>query len=71
MNESELAWTKAQMYEALRMYQTGLAEIHQHVDRTAEQFKGKTMAPEVHMLLDQIVASIVQTTVDVARLLDA
>ncbi|WP_244828918.1 hypothetical protein [Caballeronia sp. TF1N1] len=70
MNEKDVAWTKIQMFKAIRAYQTGLAEISARADDFSGQLKGAALTQEVRTFLDQIAGLVVSTTVDVAELLD-
>lgn len=70
MLNDELRWTKAQMFEALRTYQAGFAEIQAHVDGISAQLNRSGMTPELRTFLDQVLGTIVATTVDVSSLLD-
>jgi hypothetical protein len=65
--EDEISWTKAQMFNALNTYQTGLGEIQQHVDSLAAVAKQQGLSPEIRMFLDQMLATIVNTTVEAAQ----
>jgi hypothetical protein len=65
--EDEISWTKAQMFNALNTYQTGLGEIQQHVNSFAAVAKQEGLSPEIRMFLDQIIATIVSTTVEAAQ----
>jgi hypothetical protein len=67
--DREIVWTKAQMFEALRTYQTGLGEIQQHLDELAASAKKHGLTAEIRMFLDQMLATIVSTTVDAAQAL--
>jgi hypothetical protein len=70
MRDHDIRWTKPQMFKAIRAYQRGLGEIEEHIDDISAQFRDKKMPPEVLMLLDQILGSIVVTTVEVAQELE-
>jgi hypothetical protein len=69
MNEQDIRWTKVQLVEALRVHQTGLADIHNYLDELAEKLRG-SLTPDLSMFIDQVLGAIVATTVDVADVLD-
>jgi hypothetical protein len=69
MQEQDLRWTKVELFEALRIYQSGLAELQEHVDELKRSL-GDALTPELSRFTDRFVGTIVNTTVDVADLLD-
>ncbi|MDR5761925.1 hypothetical protein [Caballeronia sp. LZ035] len=70
MMNDEPRWTKTQMFEALRTYQAGFGEIQGHIDEISAKLNRSGLTPELRTFLDQILGTIVATTVDVASLLD-
>ncbi|MDR5777269.1 MULTISPECIES: hypothetical protein [unclassified Caballeronia] len=70
MKDDDVAWTKVQMFKAIRSYQVGLADISARADDFSEQLKEAGLTPEIRMFLDQIAGLVVSTTVEVAEVLD-
>ncbi|MDR5763292.1 hypothetical protein [Caballeronia sp. LZ035] len=70
MNDNEITWKKSVMFDAIRAYQGGLADIQKHIDEITDKFKGQHLAPEMRVFIAQLTGSIVATTVEVAQVLD-
>jgi hypothetical protein len=70
MKDDEIPWTKAQMMDAVLMYQTALGEIQAAVDSLVVLGKERALSREVLEVMDEISVTIVAATLDVAKKLD-